>query len=155
VRVYATIADYNRFAEVPFGTTTNEDEAPEGEDTPEQSADDRLLEKRLRSASIEVEKLTRLARYYTDDDGYPTDADIAEAFAEATCAIVEHWFDTDDPRGVDATQGAVRIGSVSLGTTSASTDSLTPRERLARRIGDKAIDILATAGLITSAVAHS
>ena len=136
-RVYATAADYTKYAEAPF------------DGTPE------LLGKRLRSASVEVEKLTRAARYDVDDDGYPTDQDAADAFAEATCAIVEHWQDTDDPRGIDAVQGAVKIGSVSLGTTSASSDNLTAREKLARRIGDKAVDILTNAGLIGSAVAHT
>jgi hypothetical protein len=136
-RVYATLAQYGELAE---------EEWPDGE---------ALLMKRLRAASIEVEKLTRSAFYTVDDDGYPTAAGTADAFAEATCAIVEHWRETDDPRGVEATQGAVRIGSVSLGTTSSGPDNLSARERLARRIGDKAIDILTNAGLIGSAVAHT
>ena len=136
-RVYATAADYTKYAEAPFDGTAE------------------LLGKRLRSASVEVEKLTRAARYDVDDDGYPTDQGTADAFAEAACAIVEHWQDTDDPRGIDAVQGAVKIGSVSLGTTSASSDNLTGREKLARRIGDKAVDILTNAGLIGSAVSHT
>ena len=49
----------------------------------------------------------------------------------------------------------MKIGSVSLGTTSASSDNLTGREKLARRIGDKAVDILTNAGLIGSAVSHT
>lgn len=136
MRVYATVSQYEDLAEDP---TTGGD----------------VIERRLRSASIEVEKLTRTAAYVTDDDGYPSDSDVAEAFAEATCAIVEHWADTDDPRGVDSIQGAVKIGSVSLGTTSSSSDSLSAREKLARRIGDKAIDILTNAGLLGSAVSHT
>lgn len=135
-RVYATAAQYGELAE----------EAWEG--------DSALLPKRLRSASIEVEKLTRSAMFDADEDGYPEDAALTEAFAEATCAIVEHWQLTDDPYGVEAVQGRVSIGSVSLGTTSSSADGLTPRERLARRIGDKAIDILTNAGLIGSAVSY-
>lgn len=136
-RVYAVPSDYSNLAEEAWSGSQD------------------LLEKRLRSASIEVEKIVRLARYDVDDDGYPTDEDIAEAFTEATCAIVEHWQETDDPRGVEALQGAVKIGSVSLGTTSSSSDGLNARERLARRIGDKAIDILTNAALVTSAVAHT
>jgi hypothetical protein len=135
-RVFATVADYTKYAEEEYG-------------------DDALLTKRLRSASIEVEKLIRGSVYDADDDGYPTDADTTEALAEATCAIVEHWADTDDPRGIDAVQGAVKIGSVSLGTTSSSSENLSAREKLTRRIGDKAIDILTNAGMIGSAVAHS
>lgn len=137
MRVYATPEEFDEFAEVEF------------------DGDPDLLRKRLRSASIEVEKLTRRAVYATDDSGYPTDPDVDAAFVEATCAIVEHWQDTDDPRGVDATQGAVKILSVSLGTTSSSDRDIAAQEKLRRRIGDKAIDILTLAGLITSAVDHS
>lgn len=137
MRVYATPTEYDAYAEEPW-------------DGPNQ-----VLLARLRSASIEVEKLTRTAVYATDDDGYPVDVDISDAFTEATCAIVEFWQDTGDPRGVDAAQGAVKILSVSLGTTSASPDSASPGEKLARRIGTQAIDILTNAGLIGSAVAHS
>ncbi|GAA1915292.1 hypothetical protein GCM10009775_04660 [Microbacterium aoyamense] len=136
IRVYATPDDYNEVAEEPVEDTT-------------------LIAKRLRSASVEVEKLTRRASYTTDEDGFPTDETISDAFTEATCAIVEHWQDTDDPRGVDAASGAVSILSVSLGTTSSGKSGLTERDKLAQRIGDKAIDILTNAGLIGSAVAHS
>lgn len=135
-RVFATPADYREYAE-------------------DDIADDTLLTKRLRAASVEVEKLIRGAMYDVDDDGYPTDADTGDALTDATCAIVEHWADTDDPRGTDAVQGAVKIGSVSLGTTSAGSDNLTPREKLTRRIGDRAVDILTNAGLIGAAVAHT
>ena len=140
MRVYATPGDYDEVAEEPCDT-----------------ADTATLEKRLRSASIEVEKLTRRAVYETDDDGFPTDPDISDAFTEATCAIAEYWSPsgTDDPMGVDLIAGAVKIGSVSLGTTSSSSDDLSEQEKLARRIGTKAIDILTNAGLIQAAVAHS
>lgn len=135
-RVYATASDYDEYAETAW-------------------ADDHdLLPKRLRSASIEVEKLVRSSLYDVDVDGYATDAGTAEAFAEATCAIVEHWQFTDDPYGVDAAAGAVKIGSVSLGTTSSSTDGMSAAEKLQRRIGSRAIDILTNAGLIGAAVAH-
>lgn len=137
VRVYATKEQYASFAEEPF----------DGEDG--------VLTKRLRSASVEVEKLTRLSVFAVDEGGMPTDAEVLGAFIEATCAIVEHWQETDDPFGVEATQGAVKIGSVSIGTTSSSSDGLSPRERLARRIGDKALDILTNAGLITASIAYS
>lgn len=136
-RVYATAEQYAELAEEAF------------------SGDETLLLKRLRSASVELEKLTRAARYLVDSEGLPTDTATADAFAEAACAIVEHWEDTGDPRGTDAVQGAVKIGSVSLGTTSSSTEALTAREKLVRRIGDKAVDILENAGLIGSAVSHT
>ena len=136
-RVYATKTDYDKYAEEAW------------------TEDDGLLNKRLRSASIEIEKLTRASIYHIDDEGYPTDADTGDVFAEATCAIVEHWQFTDDPYGVDAAAGAVKIGSVSLGTTSSASDTLSAREKLERRIGTRALDILTNAGLIGSAVAHT
>jgi hypothetical protein len=136
-RTYATAQDYTKYAEEDW------------------DGDEGLLLKRLRSASIEVEKLTRASIYDVDPEGYPEDADTSEAFAEATCAIMEHWQLTDDPYGVEAAAGAVRIGSVSLGTTSSSADGMSAREKLAQRIGSRVFDILANAGLITSATAHS
>lgn len=137
LRVYATPSDYTKYAEEDW------------------DGDPDVLKKRLRSASIEIEKLTRLSRYVVDDDGYPTDADTAEVFAEATCAIAEYWVETDDPTGAEASAGAVKIGSVSLGTTSSNQDGLSPIERLQRRIGTRALDTLTNAGLIGSAVAHT
>ncbi|QXE28943.1 MULTISPECIES: hypothetical protein [Microbacterium] len=135
-RTYATPQDYARLAEEDW-------DGLEG-----------ALEKRLRSASIEVEGLTRRAVYATDDDGYATDSAISEALTEATCAIVEYWGVTDDPTGAEANAGAVKIGSVSLGTTSSNQDGLTAAERLQRRIGTRALSILTNAGLTGSAVAH-
>lgn len=137
MRVYATAADFTAVSE-------------EGWD-----GDDPTLSKRLRAASVEVEKLTRRSVYATDDDGFPTDQDIADAFTEATCAIVEYWGQTDDPTGADVAAGAVKIGSVSLGTTSSSQDGLSTAEKLQRRIGSRALDVLTHAGLIGAAVAHS
>lgn len=137
MRVYATEADYTAVAE----------EAWDGDA-------DTLL-KRLRAASVEVEKLTRRSRYTTDHDGFPTDIDIADAFTEATCAIAEYWTITDDPTGAEANAGAVKIGSVSLGTTSSNNDNLTERQKLERRIGTTAIDILTNVGLIQAAVTHT
>lgn len=136
MRVYATAADYAAVAEEPW------------------DGDDPTLLKRLRAASVEVEKLTRRSIYDTDDDGFATNTDVADAFTEATCAIVEYWGITDDPTGAASTVGAVRIGSVSLGTTSSSSDGLSAAEKLERRIGARALDILTGAGLIGSAVAH-
>jgi len=136
-RVYATPAEYGAFAEEPF------------------DGDETKLGRRLRSASSEVEALTRLARYDVDEDNYPTDATIADAFTEATCAIVEFWEDTDDPRGAEASAGAVKIGSVSLGTTNSNQASDSPRDKLVGRIGEAAVTILTNAGLISATVYHS
>jgi hypothetical protein len=135
-RVYATGADYGRLAEDDF------------------EGDEQKLGKRLRSASIEVEKLVRLAVYDTDDDGYPTDSDVSDAFTEATCAIVEHWEITDDPTGAEAAAGAVKIGSVSLGGQSYKSGTTSAGDKLAERIGSRALDILRNARLWSSPVVH-
>lgn len=137
MRVYATTADYAGFAEEPW------------------DGDEQTLRKRLRAASIEVERITRRARYDVDEDGFPTDADIADAFTEATCAIGEYWGITDDVTGAEAIAGAVKIGSVSLGTTSSSQEGLSAQEKLERRIGTRATDILLNAGLLQAAIAHT
>jgi hypothetical protein len=131
-RVYGTAADYAGFAEEEFDGSTDK------------------LNTRLRSASIEVDGLTRLARYDVDEDGYATDADVSAAFVEATCAIVEHWEITGDPTGAEAQAGAIKIGSVSLGTTSSRESG---GDKTESRIGAKAIAILREAGL-SFAVAH-
>ncbi|WP_120338127.1 hypothetical protein [Cryobacterium soli] len=136
-RVYATTADYGNLAEETF------------------AGDDTKLGKRLRSASIEVEKLTRMARFDVDADGYPTDADVSEAFTEATVAVAEFWSLTDDPTGAEAQQGAISIGSVSLGTTSSSRATASPRDKLTARIGERAVDILENAGLTSAIVSHT
>ena len=136
-RVYATAIDYAALAEEPADV-----ELP-------------VLNKRLRAASSEVDGLTRLSRYDVDEDNFPTDATISDAFKEATCAIVEFWEETGDVRGADAAQGAVKIGSVSLGTTSSTQQGVSPREKLVQRIGESAVTILTNAGLIAATVYHS
>ncbi len=135
-RVYATEAEYRDY-----------DKGDEN--------DAAVIEKRLRDASHEVEGLTRTAAYATDADGMPTAPVIREAFRDATMAIVSYWGETDDPQGVDIAAGAVKIGSVSLGTTSASAENLTELQRLTRRIGELAVTILRNAGLMGSAIAHT
>lgn len=127
--VFALPADYDRIAEEPW------------------AGDEELLRKRLRSASIEVEKLVRLSVYDIDEDGYPTGARTSEAFTEATCAIVEHWEITDDPTGAEGAAGAVKIGSVSLGGQAYKSGEQSAADKLAERIGARAIDILRNAGL--------
>ncbi|WP_402843780.1 hypothetical protein [Microbacterium sp. GXS0129] len=135
-RVYATEAEYKDY-----------DKSDENESD--------VIVKRLRDASHEVEGLTRTAVYATDVDGMPTDPVIREAFRDATMAIVSYWGETDDPNGADIAAGAVKIGSVSLGTTSASQENLTDLQRLTRRIGELAVTILRNAGLMGSAIAHT
>ncbi|WP_213816185.1 hypothetical protein [Glaciihabitans sp. dw_435] len=132
-RVYATEADYIAFAEEPS------------------ELDPAVLLKRLRSASEEVDSLTLFSRYALDDDGFPTDADVSDAFTAATCAIVEYQAVDNDPTGAEANAGAVKIGSVSLGTTSSRESTADPTEQ---RIGPKASRILRNAGLISPVIRH-
>lgn len=131
-RVYATVDDYDNFAE-----ETSE-------------LDPVALLKRLRAASSEVDGLTRSMEYDVDEDGLPTDADDAAAFMEATCAIVEYWSITEDRTGAEAVAGTLKIGSVSLsGPTTSGTVKQTSREKLLARIGEPAVTILANAGLLS------
>jgi hypothetical protein len=132
-RVYATESDYLEFAE--------EDIAPD------------KIDSLLRRASAQVESHIRTAVYLTDDDGYPTDATIADALRDATCAYVAYWRETDDVTGAEAVAGPVKIGSVSLGGT--STGGASSRTPADTRRSDEAITILRNAGLIGSAVAHT
>lgn len=134
MRVFATATQYSDFAEEPF-----ENPGPENA----------TLNKRLRSASVEVERLVRLATYDVDDDGYPESEAVALAFAEAAVAIVEYWEETGDHTGAASLEGAVKIGSVSLGTTSSGASSDTPRDKLIKRVGEKAVNILENARLFS------
>lgn len=70
----------------------------------------------LRRASRKVDELLRCAIYDVDTDGYPTDAGVAAALRDATCAQVEWWSETGDEAGtgsVAALAGA-QIGTVRL-----------------------------------------
>jgi hypothetical protein len=136
MRVYADVSDYDEVAEEPS------------------ELDEPTLLKRLRAASSEVDGLTRLAIYDTDDDDFATDQDTAEAFTVATCQIVEFWGITDDPTGAEAGAGAIRIGSVSLGTTGASQVKQTARDKLVARIGEPAVITLGNAGLLSGDIAY-
>lgn len=73
-------------------------------------------------ATRKVDELLRTAIYHVDDAGMPTDALVAEALAEATCAQVEWWDEIGDERGtgaVGALAGA-QIGTVKLPASSGS-----------------------------------
>lgn len=133
-RVYAVASDYTDLAEEPF------------------DGDDTKLNKRLRSASIEVEGLTKLAKFDADEDGYPTDASIADAFKEATCAFVEYWEETDDPTGAQSQAGPTKIGSVSFGGSGASGGAANTKTAASSRIAPKAVRILSNAGLLSANV---
>lgn len=127
IRVYATPSD---LAGEPWDV-----DLPEGE-----------AKSLLRRSSIVVDGLTVTARYATDEDGYPTDLEVSEAFRDATCAQAV-WFDeTGDVSGASA-----RYNSLSLGRFSASgggTGSGTNTTAAASRIAPEVVQILQAAGLL-------
>ncbi len=120
--IYATAAEYYDFI---------------GEDYP--GTADSALNAQLRSASEEITTMTRTSRYDVDDTGAPTDPNVIDAFMRATCAVVQYWSITLDETGADGNSGAVKIGSVSLGTTLARQPV---GDKQADRIGVKAGQIL-------------
>jgi hypothetical protein len=120
-RNYATTEQYAALAEEPFDGL------------------DPKLVKRLRSATIEIDALTRLWVYDVDDDGMPTSVKTLEAFTEATCAVVEYWEASGDHTGAESKAGAISIGSVTLGTTSSRVNE---NPKPSDHIGEKAVRIL-------------
>jgi hypothetical protein len=136
-RVYATLADYEDYT----------DGVHEAE-----SVD--VINAKLRRASIVIDGLTRNSRYDLDEDGYPTDADVSEAFKNATCAQMAWWDDTDDVTGAVSQEGTVSIGSVSIGARGRTAGNGAPAAQ-ASRIAPEAIDILTEAGLISGIVSHT
>lgn len=99
---------------------------------------DRLLAR----ASEDVEDALRTAVYATDAAGMPTDPDVVQALADATCAQVEYQQAAgDDGTGAAGRWDSVSIGAVSLsgrqsGPTAAGDVDLAPRaERALTRAG--------------------
>lgn len=74
--------------------------------------------------------------YTTDDDGLATDADIAAALRDATCAQVEQWIEVGEENAIDGLAGTPR--SVGGGVRA---PELSPR----------ALRILLNAGLVQPA----
>jgi len=137
-RVYATLADYEDF--------TDGDHEPASED---------VTNATLRRASIVIDGLTRTSVYEVDEDGYPTDVDVAEAFKDATCAQMSYWDITDDVTGAESQMGPTRIGSVSFGGSGASGNAQNGKSPASSRVSPEAIEILRNAGLIRTAIAHT
>lgn len=80
----------------------------------------------LRTASRLVDVLLRCVAYPTDTDGYPTDANVAEALSDATCAIVAETYETGQlAPGATQQWQQVSIGSVSLGGRQAADGAVT------------------------------
>jgi len=137
-RVYATLADYEDF--------TDGAHEPESEDQ---------INAKLWRASLVVDGLTRRTVYTVDENGKPVDEAVAEAFKNATCAQAAYWDTTDDPTGGEAAAGPVKFGSVSLGGSGATGNAQSKTDAAAARVAPEAVDILRTAGLLSTAVAHT
>jgi hypothetical protein len=118
-RVYATAADYETYT---------------GETPP---ADiDRLLQAASRMLDARV---LAYCRYDVDDQGAPSDPDVAAAIGRAVCAQVFWWGEVGDSTGAAGVgYGSVAIGSVNLGrsVTSVSGDDSAARQ-LAPQIADE------------------
>ena len=106
---------------------------------------DRLLVK----ATRRIDYLTIAAVYDTDDDGLPTDDDVAAAFRDATCAQVQWWHERGDTTGNDtaAEWGDVQVGKVRLSrrvSQGAGGDATASPQRYS----PDTIEILRVAGLL-------
>ncbi|MFD3574771.1 hypothetical protein [Streptomyces sp. NPDC058644] len=87
----------------------------------------------------------RLCWYEVDEDGYPTNTLVRDAFADAVCAQVQWWAETGYELGTAGQWGSVKIGSVALsgpGSSSGSGGSST-----GRRVADAALEALRTPDL--------
>ncbi|MFI1942057.1 hypothetical protein ACH44C_33605 [Streptomyces purpureus] len=118
-RVYATSSQYETYTGV----------------TPAPSD----IEVRLRRASQFLDaQVLRLCWYDVDEDGLPTNALVAAAFADATCAQVEWGVDVGDTTGAAAAGwGSVEIGSVKLGrSVTATSGDEAPGRQIAPAVWD-------------------
>ncbi|MEV8029265.1 hypothetical protein [Cellulosimicrobium funkei] len=115
----------------------------------ELALDEKAARSLLIRASIVIDGLTVTTVYDVDEDGYPTDLDVADAFRDATCAQAA-WFDeTGDTSGA-----AGRFNSLSLGSFSASgggTGSGSNTSAAESRLSPEAVQILQNAGLTNQA----
>src|SRR5690606_31043905 len=115
----------------------------------ELALDEKAARSLLIRASIVIDGLTVTAVYDVDEDGYPTDLDVADALRDATCAQAA-WFDeTGDTSGV-----AGRFNSLSLGSFSGSgggTGSASNTSAAESRLSPEAVQILQNAGLTNQA----
>lgn len=97
----------------------------------------RLLER----ASELVDEVVVVA-YRTDDNDDPTDADVAAALRDATCAQVEWWAEVGEEADTAGEIQQVSIGSVQLGF-GAGPNRLAPAV-----VSRRTLRVLKTAGLL-------
>ncbi|MBP5883172.1 hypothetical protein QBA57_28590 [Streptomyces scabiei] len=119
-RIYATSAEYAAYT----GQTPPSD-----------------IDQQLKNASrMLVAEVFRLCWYEVDEDGYPSNTLVAEAFSDAVCAQVEWWDEIGDSTGAAAvTWGTVKLGSAQL---SRSVTATSGADSAAREVAPKAWDAL-------------
>ncbi len=110
----------------------------------------------LRTASLIVRRATMTATYSVDETGLPTDADVVDAFRDATCAQAAALAANDVDPAAAAAGAAGEIASSSIGSASisfagdANTSALT--RSLLSALTDEAAMILSNAGLTAQPV---
>lgn len=88
--------------------------------------------RRLARASAKIRRVTKVARWATDSNGYATDATIRTALKEATCWQAFYARETGTEGGIGGSWTSVSIGNAALsgGTTgrpgSEGTEPLSP-----------------------------
>lgn len=95
---------------------------------------------RLRRASRFLDaRVFRLCRYDTDDDGLPSNALVAAAFAAAVCAQAEWGIDVGDVTGAAAVGwGTVEIGTAKLTrSVTATSGDEAPGRQIAPAVWDE------------------
>ncbi|WP_328846120.1 hypothetical protein [Streptomyces sp. NBC_00258] len=120
-RNYATSADYQSYT----GQTPPAD-----------------IEARLGRASRFLDSdVFRLCWYEVDEDGYPSNAVVRQAFADAVCAQVQWWAETGDELGVAGRWDSVKLGSLSLSRGSSSGSS-SGSASSGREVAETAMEVL-------------
>ncbi|MFD7106094.1 hypothetical protein EYS09_14300 [Streptomyces kasugaensis] len=105
-------------------------------------------ERLLARASEDIDSALLTAVYPVDDDGDPTEQNVAEALRDATCAQVEWQLATGD----DGTGAAGVWDSVSIGPVSLSGRSSAPPAASGVELAPRAARALRRAGLVPGVV---
>lgn len=99
----------------------------------------------LADASLMLEtRVLAYCRYDVDDQGMPSDPEVAKAIGRAVCAQVAWWDEVGDHTGAaGAGYGNVSIGSVTLGrTTGTASSSASGDDSAARQLAPQVADEL-------------
>jgi len=130
-----------------------------GVSTVPEQVDRNALDAALRRASGVIRRRVRLGHYGIGADGFPTDAAVKQAFANATCAQLAYWGGPDDEGQIDgdAISGAssnwdsVTMAGVTLarrvGSAAANASAAD------QRIAPEALELLMESGVFTTQVA--